>query len=141
MKSYVVLFLISCSLLLSACQAAEPVCSPGSITYLNNVPPFPEPTQSIETDSAIPPAEIEIGGKIMAFNQVIHGPLCNNTLSGTVYVACDIQVAEWTSKPDFLNNCNFSVEPGTVIYVAAHNNAAYHKGCASCHGGNGGTEN
>jgi hypothetical protein len=25
------------------------------------------------------------------------------------------------------------IKPDTVVYVAAHNNSAYYKGCISCH--------
>ncbi len=77
---------------------------------------------------------VKINGKDIHFDTVIHGPLCNNTLSGTVYVACDLEIPKWQGKPDFFKDCDFSVDPGTVIYVAAHNNTPYYKGCASCHG-------
>ena len=66
---------------------------------------------------------------------MIHGPLCNDTWRGTVYVACDVQVVAWDkeeSQPSWMA-ATWSIEPDTVVYVAAHNNAAYYKGCASCH--------
>ena len=74
-----------------------------------------------------------MGGTTLQVDQVIHGYLCDHNLRGTVYVACDIQVNEWVDKPLFLDGCNFTVAPGTVIYVAAHNNTAYYNGCAACH--------
>lgn len=117
-------------LFLTACQPAKPACQPDAITYQKSTTPFPEPTPAV---GAALPEQVEIDGKMMEFDQVIHGPLCNNTLSGQVYIACDVVVAEWKDKPNFLDGCNFVVEPGTVIYVAAHQNTAYYKGCASCH--------
>jgi len=76
---------------------------------------------------------VEVDGKSITFDQVIHGPLCNNDLSGKVYVACDLQIASWEEAPNFLDGCNFEVEEGTVIYVASHNNTPYYKGCVACH--------
>jgi hypothetical protein len=65
-------------------------------------------------------------------------PLCNDDWSGIVYVSCDAQVAEAKSdaqdNPLFFEGCNLNIEPNTVVYVAAHNDAAYYKGC-SCHTG------
>lgn len=79
---------------------------------------------------------VEIGGKQMLVDKVVSGPLCNDTWQGTVYVTCDVQVAKWNEdeNPIFLKGCNFTVEPGTIVYVAAHNDAAYYNGC-SCHTG------
>jgi len=51
-----------------------------------------------------------------------------------VYVTCDVQVLEWKDRPTFLEDCDLVIEPGTVVYVAAHNDAAYYNGC-SCHTG------
>jgi hypothetical protein len=50
-----------------------------------------------------------------------------------VYIACDIQIAKWQEKPTFLDGCDFEVSPGSVLYVAAHNNAPYFQGCDYCH--------
>jgi hypothetical protein len=49
-------------------------------------------------------------------------------------VACDLQIAAWGEEPTFLEDCNLNIEPGTIVYVAAHNDAPYYKGC-SCHTG------
>lgn len=101
------------------------------------------PKQSIEDlvamPSPTPPAQavmVEIGGKMLPVDKIVAGPLCNDTWRGTVYVSCDAQVAAWTDveKPLFLQGCNLNIEPNTVVYVAAHNDAAYYKGC-SCHTG------
>ncbi len=75
---------------------------------------------------------VEIGGKRVWVDKVVSGPLCNDTWRGTVYVTCDVQVAPWQEQPTFLKGCDLKIEPGTVVYVAAHNDAAYYQGCA-CH--------
>ncbi len=77
---------------------------------------------------------MKIGGKEVQIDKVVEGPLCNDTWSGTVYVTCNVQVYPWAETPTFLQNCNLNVEPGTVVYVAYHNDTAYYKGC-SCHTG------
>lgn len=80
------------------------------------------------------PVKVEINGKMMAVDKVVTGPLCYDNWEGTVYVACDVQVLKWEKTPLFLKNCNLSIEPDTVVYVAYHNDAAYYNGC-SCHTG------
>ena len=74
----------------------------------------------------------------MEVDKVVDYPLCNDNWSGTVYVNCKVQVAEAEldadANPLFLKGCNLNIEPNTVVYVAAHNDAAYYKGC-SCHTG------
>jgi hypothetical protein len=62
----------------------------------------------------------------------VHGSFCDDAWSGTVYVACDIEIPEWEEAPTFLDDCALSIEEGTVVYVAHHNNEAFYKGC-SCH--------
>ena len=73
-----------------------------------------------------------VGGRMMQVDQFIEGPLCDVHLSGTVYVGCQLTLVAWEEYPTFLEECDFTVEEGTVVYVAAHNDAAYYKGC-SCH--------
>ena len=124
------------SFLLAACQAAATVCPPDDGT--------PQPTIDLAalmaytpTLGSMPtPATVEIGGKTITVDRIVSGPLCNDTWSGTVYVTCDVQVAPWEEdeKPLFFEHCNLEVEPGTIVYVADHNDAAYYKGC-SCHTG------
>ena len=70
----------------------------------------------------------------MEVDRVIRGPICTDTWRGTVYVACDIQVREWVDDPTFFQDCDLTIEPETIVYVAAHHDAAYYKGC-SCHTG------
>lgn len=118
-------------ILLVGCGQTAPVCSPGSVTYFPDDEHFAIPL--VETDSIAAPAEVEIGGKTIQVDQVIAGPLCNNRLAGTVYVGCDVQIKPWSGRSNFLDGCDFYVESGTVIYVAAHNNQAYYNGCAACH--------
>jgi hypothetical protein len=77
---------------------------------------------------------MDIGGRTIRVDRVVEGPLCNDAWSGTVYVTCNVQVFEWKDQPTFLRGCNLAIAPGTVIYVAAHNDAPYYNGC-SCHTG------
>lgn len=116
-------------ILLGGCQPAEPVCAPGIIEYTDPAELIALPASS---NPALP-GEVEIKGKMVQFDQVVHGPLCNNDLAGKVYLACDLQVASWDTAPNFLDGCDFNIEEGTVVYVASHNNTAYYKGCESCH--------
>ena len=121
---------ISILLLLTACkEKPASACPPRtdeehylSSTDIQKLAPVGNPS----------PTEVEINGRMTAVNHVVSGPLCNGHWSGTVYVACNVQVARWEEKPLFLKGCNLSIEPDTVVYVAYHNDAAYYKGC-SCH--------
>lgn len=67
-------------------------------------------------------------------DRIIRGPLCDDSWKGTIYVACDVQVTEWEEQPTFFKECNLEIVPGSVVYVAAHNDSAYYNGC-SCHTG------
>jgi hypothetical protein len=96
---------------------------------------LPEGSAATESTTLPPaPVEMEIGGRKILVDQVVEGPLCNGTWSGTVYVSCDVQVFVWEENPTFLKDCNLSIEPGTIVYVAYHNDTAYYNGC-SCHTG------
>lgn len=77
---------------------------------------------------------VEINGQQLQVDQVVRGMLCEGNWSGTVYVPCQVQVFSWEEDPLFLENCDLRIEPGTVVYVAAHNDAPYYQGC-SCHTG------
>jgi hypothetical protein len=118
---------------LSGCQTDTPTCplATGTPRYLT-VPPEALPTPT--PDSALTPILMEIAGKTIPVDKIVEGPLCNDTWSGTVYVTCNVQVYPWEEQPTFLKNCNLTIEPGTVVYVAYHNNTAYYNGC-SCHTG------
>jgi len=123
---------------LAGCERNKTVCAPDDETpqaalqladLINQPPPasaFSEPIQ------------IEIQGKSMDVDKLVDYPLCNDNWSGTVYVSCNVQVAEAEQDTDknplFLKGCNLNIAPNTVVYVAAHNDAAYYNGC-SCHSG------
>ena len=124
-------FLISILLLVTACKD-KPACPSRTDTerFLSplDVQRLSEPAPELNHS----PTEVEINGKTTTVDKVISGPLCNDHWSGTIYVACNVQVARWEEKPLFLKSCKLSIEPGTVVYVAYHNDAAYYNGC-SCH--------
>ena len=133
MKNWLFMLMGVPLLFLSGCQADTSVCPPviGTPRYLTL------PLESIPTtapEDASEPVPEKIGGKIILIDKVIEGPLCNDTWSGTVYVTCNVQVYPWIDQPTFLKDCSLSIAPGTVVYVAYHNDAAYYNGC-SCHTG------
>jgi hypothetical protein len=134
MKYYLAILITSFLLIISACQPPPPACPPESIIYLNNS----NPSIGEEVPESISPAPtpelIEIDGKMMLADKVVRGELCNDSWHGTVYVPCKIRIYEWDEEADFLQNCDLAIEPGTVVYVAAHNDDPYYKGC-SCHTG------
>ncbi len=124
-------------LIFSACQRQNNICPPIEGT------PGPKPILDDLIGRAPPnhqnkPVTIEIGGKPITVDKLVNYPICNDTWQGTVYVGCDAQVAEADSdnedNPLFFKGCNLQIEPGTIVFVAAHNDAAYYKGC-SCHTG------
>ena len=122
------IFTLLSILLLSACMDARSLCVPGEIQYRERSNPFP----ALE-DQTPTPQQVEIKGKMLNFDHVVSGQLCNNHLEGTVYVGCDIEIYGWENASNFLDQCDFTVAPNTIIYVASHNNTAYYKGCDSCH--------
>ena len=75
---------------------------------------------------------VEIRGKETQVDRIVHGDFCTDHWEGKIYVACDLQIPAWEDAPVFLEACSLSIEPGTVVYVAAHNDEAFYKGC-SCH--------
>ena len=131
LKSSLLLIIV---LLVSSCQSKNTVCTaergaPQQISDQAQVPLWtaaPGPAQT--------PTIVIISGKQVMVDKVVQGPLCNDAWHGMVYVDCDIQIAAWEETPTFLSDCDLEIEPGTVVYVAAHNDAAYYKGC-SCHTG------
>ena len=131
------LILLFFALVLSACQRQNTVCQPFEGTPVPKpaladliVVPAPDPNPE--------PITLEIGGKMLTVDKKVDYPLCNDNWRGTVYVSCDAQVAQADSddqdNPLFFKGCKLEIEPGTVVYVAAHNDAVYYKGC-SCHTG------
>jgi hypothetical protein len=117
---------------ISACQQSTPACPPGSVTYLS-----PEEfTQDNPDQKASNPAQqlVEINGREVWIDQLVEGTLCGGSWNGTVYVPCQVQIYTWEEEPLFLENCDLSIAPGTIVYVAAHNDEPYYQGC-SCHTG------
>jgi hypothetical protein len=131
MRFMITFILLIIVLFMTSCSPSSPVCSPGATTYLDEGTFIPTAPANDEQSAAR--SFVDVHGKTIEVDRVIHGPLCNAALKGTVYVACDVIVKKWDEKPTFLNGCDFSVEPGTIIYVAAHNDTAYYNGCSSCH--------
>jgi hypothetical protein len=93
-----------------------------------------EPSTLEERTSS--PEQIEIrslfGKKTVIVDEVIHGRICDDTWRGTVYVACDLELPAWEQDAFFLSDCDLTIEPGTLVFVAAHNDKQYSEGC-SCH--------
>ena len=131
MMRIVIVLLPALVFICSACQRTNPVCPPDSITYVDE---FPSPNLNLEIEPLAAPVDINIGRKLITVDRVVDGPLCNDSWSGTVYVACELQISAWEENPTFLEACDLKIEPGTVVYVAAHNDTPYYKGC-SCHTG------
>jgi len=118
---------------LTTCQSTPPCPA----TQVADLPPTtPTAINQIDADSNSTelPVEIEIDKKKLQVDKVVTGPLCNDHWQGTIYVTCDVQVHEWVEQPLFLKDCDLTIEPGSVVYVASHNNAPYYNGC-SCHTG------
>lgn len=134
MIKYAVVVLSSLTLLVCACDRKQRVCPEGSISYLPDVASFPDRSTRAAVEKAVTPATVEIRGETMEVDRLLEGPFCNDHLSGTIYVSCNIQIPAWGEAPRFFKDCEFSVAPGTTIYVAPHNDAIFMKGCA-CHTG------
>jgi len=129
MKAHIRYILLCLALLLSACKAE---CPSERISYLNDATLFPEITSPTNLAAASPPTWLEINGKEIQIDRVITGPVCNDTWSGTVYVTCDIQIATWETDAFFFQGCDLDIDEDAVVYVEAHNDKGYNKGC-SCH--------
>lgn len=120
--------------LLSGCGGSSPACPPRTGTPQSLSLPAPTADPIHASGGSTTPVQMEIGGKAIPVDQVVQGPLCNGRWQGTVYVACDVQVLPWSEHPKFLKDCDLSIDPGAVVYVAYHNDAPYYNGC-SCHTG------
>lgn len=103
-----------------------------AISDMLNLTPVPEKITG--------PIKVEIGGKVMEVGKLVDYPLCNDHWSGIVYVSCQAQVAnseiDEDDNPLFFKGCELNIELNTIVYVAAHNDTPYYKGC-SCHTGQG----
>lgn len=130
MKLNTLLFILLVGLLLTGCASKNP-CPEDSITYVDDIAAFP---QDLSASQLLQPTEKTIKGKPVTVDRIIEGPICNDTWEGTVYVTCNVTLQSWEIEPIFFSNgCNLNIEPGTVVYVAAHNDVAFYKGCATCH--------
>jgi len=124
--------------LISGCERQKVVC-PQAVGTAQPKPTLAELINlPMPRDNSLEPTVVQIGGKPMRVDKVVDYPLCNDRWSGEIYVSCDAQVAEAETDADenplFLKGCNLEIAPNTVVYVAAHNDAAYYRGC-SCHTG------
>jgi len=141
MKYRIVIFLglalLFFAFFLTACQRKNNVCP--------DIEKISQPKLELADLIASPPPDhhpdpvtVEIGRELQTVDILVDYPLCNDKWSGTVYVSCDVLVAQTEldnqDNPLFFKGCNLEIEPGTIVYVAAHNDAAYYKGC-SCHTG------
>jgi hypothetical protein len=137
MASLICVVLIILALNLTGCDRKNTVCGSQDGTLI----PRPLLSELISLPAPVPqtePIQVEIGGKMVTVDRLVEGPLCNDTWSGTVYVGCSAIVGQSKMDADenplFLQGCELNIEPNTIVYVAAHNDAAYYKGC-SCHTG------
>ena len=137
-RNHLFLMTIVLVFFLAACERENTVCPPdeGTPQPALQLADITEMTPIPRLSSA--PIQVEIQGKTMEVDIIVDYPLCNDDWSGIVYVGCDTRVAEAEldagANPLFLKGCDLSIEPGTVVYVADHNDAAYYNGC-SCHTG------
>ena len=125
-------------LVFSSCKTRNSVCPPNTefksqeLTLLDLVKMKPEP------DYQSGPVAVEIAGKMVQVDKLVNYPICNDTWTGVVYVDCDAEVAQSSmfngKNPLFFKGCDLKIKPNTIVYVAAHNDAPYYKGC-SCHTG------
>jgi hypothetical protein len=118
----------------AACSRQSAVCAtdPPNLPIESRQPQiFPEGQEKITF-----PKEIKIRNRMIPVDRIVHGYVCDETWSGTVYVDCDIEVPDWEADEEgearFFANCDLEVDESAVIYVAYHNDEAYYKGC-SCH--------
>jgi len=126
MKSVFAVIMFMLSLFLVACQE-EAKCPPNTISYLS--PPYSLEKENLNSQPQI----VRIGRQEILMDEVISGEVCNDSWAGTVYVTCNIQIPAWEDKEAlFFEDCDLNVEEGTIIYVEAHHNQPYYKGC-SCH--------
>jgi len=124
LKSVFITVILLLSLFLAACN--DSTCPPDTVSYLT--PPYPE--ENLELTSQ--PQLVQIKRQEVLVDEVIFGPICNDTWRGTVYVTCNIQVPAWEEEALFFQDCALDIMEGTVVYVEAHGNQPYYEGC-SCH--------
>jgi hypothetical protein len=130
------LLLVMMSLLAVGCSRKSAVCA-------TEPPNLPVEVRQAITASENPgdvifPVEIEIRNRTVSVDKIVHGFVCDDQWSGTVYVDCDVEVPDYEviseEEANFFEGCDLQIEEGAVVYVAFHNDEAYYKGC-SCHTG------
>lgn len=123
MKSVPVKILFLSCLILAACT--HKTCPPDTLSYLD--PPYPT-----EGSGSVGPQIATINGQEIEVDQIISGPLCNDTWSGTIYVTCDLQIPAWEEESTFLQDCSLNIDENAIVFVEAHGDQPYFEGC-SCH--------
>jgi hypothetical protein len=129
-----ILLVVSFSILTQGCGRQSTVCQ----TDPPNLPVEVRQSLTLSDDLTEPPypVEIQIRNRSVMVDKIVHGFVCDDIWSGTVYVDCDVEVPEYEVVSDeeanFFLGCDLQIEEGTVVYVAFHNDEAYYKGC-SCH--------
>ena len=124
MKTGIKIIILLLGLCLTSCYSST--CPSDTVSYLN--PPYP-PENLITSPQ---PQLVQIKNSEVMVDEVITGPVCNDTWTGTIYVTCDIKIPAWEDESFFFQDCDLDIEEGTVVYVEAHGNSPYQKGC-SCH--------
>jgi len=87
MRTTGILLLMIVLPLIVACQRQNTVCPENSITYATDLSSLLTLSDSPEVAATPGPTLVEIKGKVMKVDQVVHGPVCNVQWAGTVYVA------------------------------------------------------
>jgi hypothetical protein len=128
LHKFLFIFIVLLFFTATACKRESLVCPEDSGTPQ----PLPIADQAQSASGASGPGTVDVWGKMIEFDKVVHGSFCDDAWSGSVYVACDVQVAEWVEQPTFLDECSLSIAEGAVVYVADHNNEVFYNGC-SCH--------
>lgn len=127
MKNHLIFTLSFLGFLLVACTSST--CPEGTVSYLS--PPYPPPPEHTDDGSET----IILNNQEVQVDRVITGPVCNDRWTGTLYITCDIQIPPWDVEAEealFFQECALEIEEGAVVYVEAHGNQPYYKGC-SCH--------
>jgi len=123
MKSVPARVIFLFALLLTACT--HKTCPPERLSYMD--PPYP-----VEVSNPVMPQIATINGQEIEVDEIISGPLCNDTWAGTVYVTCDLQIPAWEEESIFLRDCSLNVDEDAIVFVEAHGDQPYFEGC-SCH--------
>jgi len=130
--------LFICSLLMISCERNQTVCTPQNDSNTTPIKLDDLIVMTPVSKSSTTPVVVEIQGKMLEVDKLVDYPVCNDTWSGIVYVGCDAKVAEAKidadENPLFFKGCDLNIQPNSVVYVAAHNDQAFYKGC-SCHTG------